>query len=167
MVLDMSQTKLRDAKLLSWYPNSLSSSFDILAPFLLGDSPGSHPNVSPSPLVKSSKAKPHRQAPKPDRPVSHRNRSVGEAQADIIHQMLHAIHEMVDEWPGKNELDTTLDQKREGGEEGGNAGGFNVEAREGRHEVEERKAVQLGAQDGACDASPGRGAEPGLFVPID
>ena len=57
--------------------------------------------------------------------------------------MLDAIHEMVGEWPRKDELDATLDKKRESGEEGGNASGVNGEAGEGGGEVQDRKAIEL------------------------
>ena len=95
------------------------------------------------------------------------NLGLGEADAEVVDEVLDAVDEVEDEGEPQRELDGALGEEGPGPEGGGEAGAADVPPEQGRGEVEREVDVGCPREGAAGDAGPGRGAEPRLLELVD
>lgn len=82
-------------------------------------------------------------------------------------EVLDAVDAVEDKRPGEDDLDAALDGKGERGKGGGDAGGLEVPAGEGRDQVADRVGVEGAREEHAREPLPDGGAEEGLVLVVD
>lgn len=85
----------------------------------------------------------------------------------VVDEVLDSVDAVEDKGPGEDDLDAALYGKGQGGEGGGDAGGLEVPAGEGRDEVADRVGVEGAREEHAREALPDGGAEEGLVLVVD
>lgn len=103
----------------------------------------------------------------PDKHVGLLDGGLGEALAQVIHEVLDAVDAVVHEWESEAELDAALEKKRHAGKGSDDAGTLEVKTDDRGDKVGGHVGVQNTGEGATGDTGPGRGAEPTLLELVD
>lgn len=119
-------------------------------------------------LQQEGKTQRHHGARPPDQVLVLLDGRLPEAlRGGVVDEMLDAVDAVEHKGPGERDLDPALDGEGQGRECGGDAGGLEVPAGEGRDEVANRVGVERSREEHSREALPDGGAEEGLVFVVD